>query len=115
MRSLQGALRKQYAVVGQDSDGIAADVGKTADQGRTVELFELIQLGRIDEARNHLANVVWLTQVRGNNTVQFSRIVFGLARSRWRIRILGRCQARNDSPRNRQGMCIVFGIVVADA
>src|SRR5439155_5799267 len=55
VRPLQGAFGKQDTVVGEDSEGITADVRKTADQCRAVELLELIQLGGIDEPRNHLA------------------------------------------------------------
>ena len=44
VRALQRRFREQDAVVGDDADGIAEDMGEAADQRRAVELLELVEL-----------------------------------------------------------------------
>ena len=43
VRALQRALGEQDAVVGQDPDRVAVDVGEAGDERRAVELLELVQ------------------------------------------------------------------------
>src|SRR5436853_330099 len=68
MRALQGALGKQDAVIGEDADRIAPDPGEAADQGRAVELLELVQFAAVDDAGDDLAHLVRPTDVAGDDT-----------------------------------------------
>ena len=45
MRALDRAFAEQHAVVGEDRDRHAPDVGEAADQRRAVERLELVELG----------------------------------------------------------------------
>ena len=44
VRALLRGLREQDAVVGDDADRVAVDVGEAADQRRAVKLLELVEL-----------------------------------------------------------------------
>jgi hypothetical protein len=49
MRALQRALAEQDAVVGDDADRHAPDMGEAADQRRAVERLELVELRAVDQ------------------------------------------------------------------
>ena len=65
MRALQGGFGKQDAVVGEDADRIAPDVGEAADQRRAVARLELVELAAVDDAGDHLAHVIGLARTSG--------------------------------------------------
>src|SRR5690606_18129975 len=66
VRSLQGGLGEQHAVVGQNGDGIAPDAGKAAHQGGAVQRFEFLELGAVDGAGDDLAHIVGRAHVVGD-------------------------------------------------
>jgi hypothetical protein len=70
----QRAFAEQDAVVRQDRDRHAPDAGEAADQGRAVELLELVQLGAVDDAGDHLAHVIGRADIVGDDAVQLVRV-----------------------------------------
>src|SRR5690606_29032624 len=52
MRALERAFGEQDAVVGDDPDRIAVQVGEAAHQGLAVARLELLQLAAVDDARD---------------------------------------------------------------
>src|SRR6202043_1142848 len=69
MRALERAFREQNAVIGDDADGIAPDAGESRHQRLAVELLELVELAAVDDARDHLAHIVGLARVAGDDAV----------------------------------------------
>ena len=51
-------LLKRIAVVGQDPDRVALDLGEPADQRLAVALLELVELAAVHQPGDHLAHVV---------------------------------------------------------
>src|SRR6266581_1042504 len=80
MRGFQRAFRIEDALIGQDPDRHAAQMRKAGDERRAVELLELVELGSIDQARDHLADVVLLLEVDRHDAVELGYVVGGLAR-----------------------------------
>src|SRR3546814_10174807 len=52
MRALQRGFREENSVVGEDADRIAVEMRESADQGRPVELLELVEFAAVDQARD---------------------------------------------------------------
>jgi hypothetical protein len=71
VRALERALAEQDAVVGEDADGKAVDVGEAANERRPVQRLELVELGGIDDARDHVARIVRRARVRRHDAVKF--------------------------------------------
>ena len=61
--ALEGRFAEQHAVVGEDAERVAVQVGEAADERRAVLALELVELGAVDEAGDDLAHVVALAQV----------------------------------------------------
>ncbi len=57
LRALLRLLGEQDAVVGEDADREAVEVGPAAHQRRAVERLELLEPRAVDDARDHLAHV----------------------------------------------------------
>src|SRR6266436_2960295 len=74
MCPLERAFGEQHAVVGENPHRIAAQVRKPAYQSGAVELLELIELGCVHQAREHLAYVVGVARVRRSSTAYCRRI-----------------------------------------
>ena len=53
---------------------------EAGDQRGAVERLELVELGAVDEARDHLAHVVLLLQVGRHDAVELGRVIARLAR-----------------------------------
>ena len=103
MRALQRRLREQDAVVGDDADGIAVEVGEAADQRGAVELLELVELAAVDEPRDHLAHVIGLAGVGGDDAVELPGIVERLARlADVEVRRLHAVEMADDAARDAQ-------------
>ena len=66
--------REQDAVVGEDRDRHPPDAREAADQGRAVERLELVELGAVDDPRDHLVHVVGRAHVVGDDAVQLLRV-----------------------------------------
>ena len=75
VRRLLRALGKQHAVVGEDRHREAPDAGEAGDQGRAVERLEFVQVGAVDDARDHVAHVVGRAPIGRHDPVQFGRVV----------------------------------------
>ncbi len=116
MRSLERTLGKQNAVVAQDADRNAVDVGEAGHQRRPVKRLELVERGAVDKPRNHFADVVLLFQIGGHDTIELGGIVFrlgGLGDNNiiWLFRI----KVGDDAAAQRQRMAVVLGQIVRNA
>ncbi len=80
VRGFERALRIEDALVADDADRHAAEMREAGDDGGAVELLELVELGAVDQARDHLAHVVLLLEVDRHDAVELGRVVERLAR-----------------------------------
>ena len=107
---------KQDAVVGEDADGVAVDMGKTADQGRAVKALELVELAGIDDARDQIPGVIGRAQIGRHHAIQFRGIIVRRAwcphHNRWVLCVV---QAGDDAAAQRERMAIIARIVIDDA
>ena len=53
-------------------------VSESSDQGCAVKRLELVEFGRIDEPRDHLAHVVLFAQVCRNNAIEIKGVIEAL-------------------------------------
>jgi hypothetical protein len=63
VRALQRRLAEQHAVVGEDADRVAVEVGEAAHECLAVAGLELVKFGPIDQSRDHLVDVVALSKI----------------------------------------------------
>ena len=116
MRGLERAFGKQNAVVAENADRHAVNMRKAGDQRGAVERLELVELGAVDQARDHLAHVVLLLQVDRHDAVEFGRIVRRLARGQQRnVDGLFGIEIGDDAPRQRQRVVVVLRVMIGDA
>ena len=88
---------------------------KPRDQRRAVELLELVELGAVDQPRDHLAHVVLLAHVGRHDAVELGCFVARLARRQQRdIDMFPDVEVRDDAARERKGVVIIDGIVIGD-
>ncbi len=78
--ALSADFGKEDAVVAEDADRNAVDMGEAGHQRRAVKLLEFVEFGCIDQARDHLAHVVLLAQVRRHDAVELGRVIRRIAR-----------------------------------
>src|SRR6267378_3805098 len=71
VRTFQRRFGKQDSVVRDDADRVAPDAREPGHQSGAVLRLELVELACVDDARNHLADVVGLALVFGDDPVQF--------------------------------------------
>ncbi len=108
MRAFQRALREQDAVVGDDADGNAVDVREAGDERRAVARLELVEAGAIDDAGDHLADVVGGVQVGRHDAREFVGIVgWGLRRLQCDVVRTLAVQMRDRTSRQRQRMRVI--------
>src|SRR5712691_1384172 len=116
MRGLQGALGEEHAVVGQDPHGMAHEVGEAGDESRAVEGLELAEAAAVHDPRDHLADVVALAPVRGDDPPQLLRIAGGLLGRPHRPRhLLAPGEAGDDVAGDVEGVLVVGGEMVGHA
>jgi hypothetical protein len=116
VRALVGALREQDAVVGDDAHGHAFDVGKAGDQGGAVAGLELVELGAVDQAGDHLAHVEGLARVGGDHAVELGLVVQrGARRDQGQLGRLAPVQAGHGLAGQGQRVHVVAGQVVGHA
>ena len=116
MRRFQRALREQDAVIAENADRDAVDMGEAGHQRRAVERLELVEFGRIDQPRDHLAHVVLLFKVGRHDAVE-------LGRRRNSARAISRAECRSsldveiadDAAAQRQRMAIILSEIIGDA
>ena len=75
MRALQRGVVEEHAVVGEDADLVAPDVGEAADQRRAVVGLVLVEAAAVDDAGDDLAHVELLLDVVGDDPVDLLRVV----------------------------------------
>ena len=92
------------------------DAGKAGDQRRAVEALELVELRAVDQARDHLADVVLLLEVGRHDGVEVFKRVSRLDRlGKIDVDALARIEGSGDAPHDRQRMDVVGRVVVGDA
>src|SRR6202048_965553 len=69
VRAFERGFREQHAVVGDDTHGITPQPREAGDQGRAVAGLEFLEVAAVDEARDDLAHVVGLLDVRVDDAV----------------------------------------------
>jgi hypothetical protein len=78
--------------------------------------LELVELGRVDDARDDLAHVVGLAGIDRDHAVQLARVVERLARQgALHCRRLAPVQVRDRGARQRERMGVVLREVIGDA
>ena len=88
---------------------------KAAHQRGAVERLELVELGAIDEARNHLARIVLFLKIERNDAVELGRIVGRLGRRAQRnVDPLQRVEIGDDAAGERQRMMVIGRVVVGN-
>ena len=118
VRRLERRLGEQHAVVGDDADRVAVDAREAGDQRRAVARLELVEAAAVDEAGDHLADVVGLARVARDDAVELGGVVGGLLgrrRGAQRGRRRHRPSVGEDLARDRERVGVVVGEVVGDA
>src|SRR5215470_10751399 len=110
------ALAEQDPVVGKDADRETVDMGEAANERLPIERLELLELGSVDDARDHVANVVGRARVRGHDAVEVVRREQRLLRladlQKWMLQPV---EAGDDAARDADGVTVVGGVIVGDA
>ncbi len=116
MRALQRTLAEQDAVIGDDADRVAPDMGKAADQGLAIQLLELVEFRTIDHTRDDVMDIERLAAVGRHDAVDLFGCKQRVARlAHVQVGRLRRFQCGDDAARNADRMRIVLGVVVGDA
>ncbi len=114
--AFEGRFAEQDAVVGDDTDRVAVNAGKAADQRRAVARLEFVEIGAVDDAGDDFADVEGLLAVGRDDAVQFfggeERLDGCGQRHR---RGLFPVQILDDAARDGQRVGIVFGQMIDDA
>ena len=111
--TLLRALAEQHAIVGEDRNRHAPDMRKPADQGGAVKRLELVELAAIDDARDHLMDVIWRTHILWNDRVKFFGVIFGRPRRLERKLMLMRgTKVADDVAHYGDGMLVIFGKMI---
>src|SRR6202011_4191086 len=101
MRALQRAVAEQDAVIGKNSDLIAVESRKAANQRLAVTWLVFVETAAIHQARNNLAHVELHARVLWNDPVKLRRIVSGRLRRNVVDRRLGDAAAAGDNVASR--------------
>jgi hypothetical protein len=116
VRGLERAFGEENAIVGKDADGNARKVREAGDQRRAVERLELVELGAVDQARDDLAGIDLLAQVRRHDAVELGRVVFRLVcRQQRDVDGFPGIEVGDDSSCKSKRMGVVGRHVVGDA
>src|SRR5262249_34003216 len=91
---LERAFRKQNAIIGDNADRISPNSGETANDRLGVERFEFVEPACVHYARNHLADVIALSRIARNYSVNVLRVI---------VRFFGFRDATVGSPPGRYG------------
>ena len=123
MGALERALAEEDAVVRDDRDRVALDVGEAADERLAVERLELVEPAPVDEAGDDLADVDRASRVGRDGRVQAASLGVRLAADGGRLGIapvprrIGRLavDVGDDRSADREGLLVVGGKVIDDA
>src|SRR5690606_12636273 len=111
--ALLGGLAEQDAVVGDDADRVAVDVGEAGDQCLAVIAFEFVKFGAVDDAGDHVAHVELFAQVSAHDAVDFVGAVQGRFRfSDLHIHRFAAVEVGDAAPGDVEGVGVVFGVMV---
>ena len=114
--ALSADFVEQDAVVGDDADRIAPDAREAGDDGRAVEMLELVELAVVDQPRDHLAHVVGRAVVLWHDAVQLLGGIARLDRRQQRgRRLLLPVEVGDDAPDHAERVAVVVGVMVGDA
>src|SRR3546814_20195355 len=69
MRALDRAFAEQHAIVREDRNRNAPDMREAADERAAVIRLEFVKLAAVDDARDHLADVVGRADILRNDAV----------------------------------------------
>src|SRR5207237_10629409 len=92
---LERRLREQYALVGQDAERIAVQVGEAGHERLAVERLELVEAAAVDQPGDHLARVGRPARVARYDAVELARVVGRLLR---RLRLERAAAGRGPRP-----------------
>ncbi len=116
VRALQRRLTEEDAVVGDDADGVAVEVGEPGHQRGAVGPLELLEPAPVDQPRDDLAHVVLHPGVHRDDAVELVG-VHGrrLDRAALPGRRIARRAGRHDLPDDAEGVDVVVREVVGDS
>ena len=116
MGPLLGTLGEENAIIGNDADGHAVEPGEACNQGLAIEFLELVELRAVNQAGNHLADIVGRANIRRHDTVQLGRVIGRLTRiGEVEIDLLDRVERADNPARRVQGVLVIGGVMVGDA
>mmetsp|Transcript_22728 Transcript_22728/g.37564 ORF Transcript_22728/g.37564 Transcript_22728/m.37564 type:complete len:635 (-) Transcript_22728:3304-5208(-) len=81
MCALLRGLGKQHAIIGNDAHRAALDMGETADQRFAKPRLERVKARAIDDARDHLVDVIGRAQIRRNDAKDIVGVIGRLFRT----------------------------------
>ncbi|ENN86135.1 hypothetical protein RHSP_33009 [Rhizobium freirei PRF 81] len=116
MRAFQRRLREEHAVIGDDANGNAVDMGEAADQRRAVARLEFIEAGAVHHAGYDFAHIIGRAQVGRNDAEDFFGIVERrLRRAKLDAVRLAAIEIGDHLPGERKRMGIVARQMIGDA
>src|SRR5579883_2263903 len=116
VRGLERAFGEENTVIGDNTDGIAHQACKAADQRRTVELLKFVETAAVHQACNDLAHIVAPAAIAWDDAIQLG----GIVERRFRLSdlpgdILAPVEIRHDLAADRHGVFIVDRVVLDHA
>ena len=114
MRALERAVGKKRAVIGQDTDPVAVDPRRAADQCFAPAGLEFAELAGVDHAQQNLAHVIGLFAVGADDAKQFRRIMRRRCRRRVGLHRARLAQLGHDIAHQRERVMFVLGQMVGN-
>ncbi len=116
VRAFLRRLGEEDAVVGEDGDRVAVQVGEAADQGGAEQRLEFIELTAVHQPRDHLAHVIGLLGLRRDDAVQLVGGIQRCARfAGLQLAELAPVEVGHAAAGDGKGVLVVLGVVVGDA
>ncbi len=116
MRALDRGLAEQHAVAGDDPDRAAFDMGEARHQRLAEARLEFVQPRAVDDARDHLADVVGGTQVGGDHAENLLGVIGrGFGALPLNGRGFGAVEVAHRPAGEGQGMGVIFRQIVGNA
>ena len=116
MRALLRGLGKEHAIIGDNPHRTAHHMGKASDQGFAKTGFEFVKPRAVNQARDHLADVIGGAQIGGHDADNLGGVIGGIFGAfPCHGRRFGAVQMADRAARQGQSVSIIFGQVVRDA